>query len=104
MRGVTIPPNMTAYLSVTSDMLMFGTAVNHLMDNIEDTGVLLPFDAIYHEKKQRHIGAYLRFFHEKRRRKKNQDVPETEEEMVNNWLAKRNRKVKRMLKKAGRKQ
>ena len=104
LRGVTIPPNMTAYLSITSQMLMFGTAVNHLMDNIEDTGVLMPFDAIYHEKKQRHIGAYLRFFQTKKRKNATPSVPETEDEMIANWLIKRNRKVKRLLKKVGRKQ
>ena len=115
LRGVTIPPNMTAYLSVTSQMMMFGTAVNRLMDNIEDTAVLLPFDAIYHEKKQRHIGAYLRFFQSRKRRKAAtaalapakpqaaETAAETEEEMVNAWLARRNRKVKRLLKKIGRK-
>ena len=103
LRGVTVPPNMTAYLSITSEMLMFGTAVNHLMHDIEDTAVLMPFDAIYHEKKQRHIGTYLRFFHAKKRRKAAPAPSETEDEMINNWLTQRNRKVKRLLKKIGRK-
>ena len=104
MRGVHIPPNMTAYISVTSQMLMFGTAVNHLMHNIEDTAVLIPFDEIYHEKKRRHIGAYLRFSLARRRNNKNNIVefPEMENEMIEDWLAKRYRKVKRLLKKAGR--
>ena len=103
LRGVTVPPNMTAYLSITSEMLMFCTAVNHLMHDIEDTAVLMPFDAIYHEKKQRHIGTYLRFFHAKKRRKAAPAPSETEDEMINNWLTQRNRKVKRLLKKIGRK-
>ena len=103
LRGVNIPPNMTAYLSITSQMMMFGTAVNRLMHNIEDTGVLMPFDAIYHEKKRRHIGTYLRFFHGKKRKNLVPGTPEAENEMIEEWLAKRNRKVKRMLKKAGRK-
>lgn len=104
MRGVNIPPNMTAYLSITSEMVMFGTAVNRLMDNIEDTGVLLPFDSIYHEKKRRHIGAYLRFFHDKKRQPEDMDATELENQLVESWLVKRNRKVKRILKKVGRKQ
>ena len=81
-------------------MLMFGTAVNHLMHDIEDTAVLMPFDAIYHEKKQRHIGTYLRFFRSKKRRSA---ATGTEDEMINDWLTQRNRKVKRLLKKIGRK-
>ena len=84
-------------------MLMFGTAVNHLMQNIEDTGILIPFDAIYHEKKRRHIGAYIRFLNERRRKKENVNIPEIEEQLVEDWLEKRYRKVKRLLKRAGRK-
>ncbi len=102
MRGVNVPPNVTAYISITSEMLMFGTAVNHLMHNIEDTAVLIPFDDIYHDKKSRHIGAYLRFSDSKRRRKESPDTPKTENEMIEEWLIKRNRKVRRMLKKIGR--
>lgn len=102
MRGVNIPPNVTAYISITSQMLMFGTAVNRLMHNIEDTGVLIPFDAIYHEKKRRHIGAYIRFSSARRRKKDVPDIAEIEDEMIENWLNRRFRKVNRLLKKAGR--
>ena len=103
LRGVNVPPNVTAYISITSEMLMFGTAVNRLMHNIEDTAVLIPFDTIYHEKKMRHIGAYLRFINARKRKKENLDVPETENEKIEDWMIKRHRKVKRLLKKAGRK-
>ena len=102
MRGVNVPPNVTAYISITSDMLMFGTAVNRLMHNIEDSAVLLPFDGIYHEKKRRHIGAYIRFSSARRRKHDVLDTPEIEEEMIENWLNKRYRKVRRLLKKANR--
>ncbi len=102
MRGVNVPPNMTAYISITSQMLMFGTAVNRLMHNIEDTAVLIPFDEIYHDKKWRHIGAYLRFVRSRRRKNELMETPENENEMIENWLNKRYRKVKRFLKKAGR--
>ena len=101
MRGVNVPPNVTAYISITSQMLMFGTAVNRLMHNIEDTAVLIPFDAIYNEKKRRHIGAFIRF-NARRLQDEEMTAPEIEEQMVEDWLAKRFRKVKRMLKKAGR--
>lgn len=102
MRGVNVPPNVTAYISITPQMLMFGTAVNRLMHNIEDTGVLIPFDAIYHEKKRRHIGTYIRFSSARRRKKDIPDIAEIEDEMIENWLNRRFRKVNRLLKKAGR--
>ncbi len=103
MRGVNVPPNVTAYISITSEMLMFGTAVNRLMHNIEDTCVLIPFDAIYHEKKRRHIGAFLRFSNTRKRKKELVETPEVEDQMIEDWLESRYRKVKRMLKKIGRK-
>ena len=103
MRGVNVPPNVSAYISVTPKMLMFGTAVNRLMHNIEDTGILIPFDDIYHDKKRRHIGAYLRFARSKRRRKDVVlDTPEMETQMVDHWLNMRKRKIKRLFKKSGR--
>ena len=102
MRGVNVPPNVTAYISITSEMLMFGTAVNRLMHNIEDTAVLIPFDEIYHDKKSRHIGAYLRFSLARKRSKEAPDTPKTENELIEEWLIKRNRKVRRILKKVGR--
>lgn len=103
MRGVHIPPNMTAYMSATSEMMMFGTAVNRPMQNIEDTAVLLPFDTIYHDKKSRHIGAYLRFFHSRKRKAAPLDNVDLENQMIEEWLRKRSRRVSRMIKKVGRK-
>ena len=103
MRGVNVPPNVTAYISITAQMLMFGTAVNRLMHNIEDTAVLIPFDAIYNEKKRRHIGAFIRFSNARRHQNEMADNPEIEEQMIEDWLTKRFRKVKRLLKKTGRK-
>lgn len=102
MRGVNVPPNVSAYISVTPKMLMFGTAVNRLMHNIEDTGILIPFDDIYHDKKRRHIGAYLRFVRSKRRKDVVLDTPEMETQMVDRWLNMRKRKIKRLFKKSGR--
>ena len=103
LRGVNVPPNVTAYISITSEMRMFGTAVNRLMHNIEDTAVLIPFDTIYHEKKMRHIGAYLRFLNARKRKKEDLDAPKTENEKIEEWMIKRHRKVMRLLKKASRK-
>lgn len=100
LRGVNVPPNVTAYVSITPHMLMFGTATNRLMHNIEDTAILVPFDDIYHEKKSRHIGTYIRFFHSKRLNDGSVDSPENEKKMVDHWLNMRARKVRRLMKKS----
>ena len=102
-RGVNIPPNVTAYITVTSQMIMFGTAVNRLMNNIEDTGILIPIDAIYHEKIKRHIGAYIRFIFAKRYQKKEYDTFEIEDKAIEHWISMRNRRVKRLFKRRGEK-
>ena len=100
---MNVPPNVTAYISITSEMIMFGTAVNRLMHNIEDSCVLIPFDSIYQEKKSRHIGAYIRFTNARKRKKEVLDGPDAENQKIEEWLIRRHRKVRRMLKKAGRK-
>jgi hypothetical protein len=44
-----------------------------------------------------------RFFHSKKRKNVVLDSPEMEDQMIDDWLNMRTRKVKRLLKKAGRK-
>lgn len=60
-RGTTIPPLVNSYMMASPKIYMFGTAVNTLMNNIEDTAIMIPFDEIYEEKKRRHVGAFLRY-------------------------------------------
>jgi len=96
-RGANIPPNFSVYVSITPKMHMFGTAVNRPMHNIEDSAILIPFDEIYHEKKIRHVGAYLRFYQAMRRTRFPLLDPEIENRMIENWLTSRNRFVKRLL-------
>ncbi|MCQ2144788.1 MAG: GNAT family N-acetyltransferase [Bacteroidales bacterium] len=95
MRGTNVPPNISAYVAITQNMVMFGTAVNRLMHNIEDSAILIPFDEIYQEKKHRHVGAYLRF---KRRKRMPEMDGEMERIMVERWLAKRRRQIKKLQK------
>lgn len=103
MRGVNVPPNVTAYISASSQMMMFGTAVNRLMHNIEDTGILIPFDAVYREKMRRHIGAYIiQAFQSERRRKTDFDKYEVENLALEHWLNMRRRRIRRLLRKSGR--
>ena len=103
MRGMNVPPNVTAYISASSQMMMFGTAVNRLMHNIEDTGILIPFDAVYREKMRRHIGAYIiQAFQSERRRKTDFDKYEVENLALEHWLNMRRRRIRRLLRKSGR--
>ncbi|NDV77359.1 GNAT family N-acetyltransferase [Dysgonomonas sp. 511] len=58
--GLNIPPLVNAYMSLSPQMKMFGTAVNDEFGNVEETGILINKDEILEEKKKRHIESYLR--------------------------------------------
>ncbi|MDE5969757.1 MAG: GNAT family N-acetyltransferase [Muribaculaceae bacterium] len=56
--GFTIPPLVNAYMSLSPTMKMFGTAINDLFGNVEESGILIKISDIFEEKKQRHICSY----------------------------------------------
>lgn len=57
--GYNIPPLVNAYMSLSPQMKVFGTAINHEFGNVEETGILINKDEILEEKKKRHIESYL---------------------------------------------
>lgn len=57
--GLNIPPLVNAYMSLSPQMKVFGTAVNDLFGNVEETGILINKDEILEEKKKRHIESYI---------------------------------------------
>jgi len=57
--GINIPPLVNAYMGLSPKMKMFGTAVNDLFGNVEETGILINKDEILEEKQKRHIESYL---------------------------------------------
>jgi len=54
-RGEFIPPLVNIYMHLSPSMKTFGTAVNPDFGNVEETGILVTFDDIYEEKKERHV-------------------------------------------------
>lgn len=57
---LNIPPLVNAYMSLSPEMKVFGTAINDTFGNVEETGILISMDDILEEKKKRHIESYLR--------------------------------------------
>lgn len=57
--GYNIPPLVNAYMSLSPQMKVFGTAINYEFGNVEETGILINKDEILEEKKKRHIESYL---------------------------------------------
>lgn len=56
--GENIPPLINAYMNLSSTMKTFGTALNDHFGDVEETGILVTIDDIYHSKKERHIDTY----------------------------------------------
>lgn len=56
---LNIPPLVNAYMSLSPQMKVFGTAINDTFGNVEETGILINRDEILEEKKKRHIESYL---------------------------------------------
>ncbi len=53
--GVNIPPLINSYMNLSPTMRTFGTAVNDLFGDVEETGILVTITDIYDSKKDRHI-------------------------------------------------
>jgi len=53
-----VPPLVNAYMNLSSTMKCFGTSLNTHFGNVEETGILLTINDIYHQKKERHVNTY----------------------------------------------
>ena len=59
-RGEGIPPLINSYMSLSSTMKTFGTALNSDFGSVEETGILVKISDIYPKKKVRHTDTYSR--------------------------------------------
>ena len=57
--GYNIPPLVNAYMSLSPTMRMFGTAINYVFGDVEETGILIAVDEILAEKRMRHIQSFI---------------------------------------------
>lgn len=58
--GENIPPLINSYMNLSPSMKTFGTVINDLFGNVEETGIILTISDIYEAKTDRHIETYLR--------------------------------------------
>ncbi len=58
--GINIPPLVSAYIALSPEMRVFGTAVNEEFGDVEETGIFIAVGQILEEKKQRHIESFVR--------------------------------------------
>lgn len=53
--GINVPPLVSAYMSLSPKMRVFGTAINHEFGGVEETGIIIAIDQILEDKRERHI-------------------------------------------------
>ena len=63
--GLSIPPLVNAYMSLSPSMKVFGTAINKGFGDVEETGIFITVDEIVEEKYNRYIGSFAKSLQEK---------------------------------------
>ncbi len=67
-QGTVIPPMFSAYLNLTNDLLFFGNAVNDELADVYETGIMVDFQTVYAEKKERYLTPYIQWRNEQEHR------------------------------------
>ena len=57
--GTNIPPLVNSYMNSSPSMKMLGTAINDEFSDVEETGIMVCFNEMYPEKRDRHTIASL---------------------------------------------
>lgn len=57
--GTNIPPLVNSYINTSASMKMFGSCINDELGDAIETGIMIGFDDIYAEKKERHMNAFV---------------------------------------------
>ena len=54
-----IPPLISAYLALSSNITYYGTSLNPEFGNVDEMGILVGFDGIHEDKKKRYIVSFI---------------------------------------------
>ena len=87
--GTAIPPLFNSYMNTSPTMKMFGTAVNHEFSEVEETGILVCFNEMHAEKRDRHIKALLKETIEKAKKRWPALEPGFESKLKERWERRR---------------
>lgn len=58
--GLNIPPLVSAYMALSPEMRVFGTAINYEFGLVQETGILIAIEDIIPDKRSRHIETFDR--------------------------------------------
>ena len=80
--GVGIPPLVNSYMNASPKMKMFGSSVNDEFFDAIETGILIGFDEMYADKRDRHKDPYFKHLAQKIwKRGSRKELPEIEESL-----------------------
>ena len=85
--GTTIPPLINTYMNSSPTMKMFGTAVNKEFSDVEETGILISFNEMYPEKRDRHKDPYMRHLFSRMKSR----FPQMKDELADKFSDKKDR-------------
>lgn len=94
--GTNIPPLVNSYMNTSPTMKMFGTAINDEFSDVEETGILVCFNEMYAEKRDRHMMALLGEQARKARQRWPNLEPGFEEKLKTRWEKRRERRFARI--------
>lgn len=57
--GANIPPLVSAYINLSPTLRSFGTSVNDVFGNVEETGILVTLADLFEEKKVRYMESFV---------------------------------------------
>lgn len=101
--GTTIPPLVNAYMNTSPEMKFFGTAINDDFGDVEETGILVGFDEMYHDKRARHVESYFKQKVAQVRERFPSLSDKNLEKITSSWEAKRKKIQKKIKEKINRK-
>lgn len=97
-RGTNIPPLVNSYMNTSPTLKMMGTAINKEFSDVEETAILVCFDEMFEDKRDRHMQAFISDFLEKAQKRFPQLSSGIEERYLEKIKAKRLRNFNKFLK------
>ena len=58
--GTNIPPLVNSYINISSTMKMLGSCINDELGDAIETGIMICFDEMYADKKERHMDTFVK--------------------------------------------
>ncbi len=58
--GTKIPPLVNSYINISSTMKMLGSCINDELGDAIETGIMICYDELYEDKKDRHMEAFVK--------------------------------------------